>query len=178
MQYLIFLRGINVGGRILKMEEIRNCFVKAGYQNVTTVLQTGNIIIDTGNQPIPKLTSKVESLLKDSFSFDAKVFIATSEQLKKIIDNFSFKNAAPDFHKYAIFLTKGMEAQFIKNAPVHNKNLEKIEAGEGVVYWCVQKGETLSSGIGKYLAKFSMKNFSTSRNLNTLEKVLRKAEGA
>ena len=33
-KYVAFLRGVNVGGRIVKMTELKACFEKAGFKNV------------------------------------------------------------------------------------------------------------------------------------------------
>jgi uncharacterized protein (DUF1697 family) len=50
---------------------------------------------------------------------------------------------------------------------------EKIARGEGVVYWQVPKGSTLDSTIGKTMGKQRYKSSTTTRNLRTLDKVLR-----
>lgn len=49
---------------------------------------------------------------------------------------------------------------------------EKIQRGEGVIYWQVPKGSTLDSTIGKTMGKKRYKSSTTSRNLRTLAKVL------
>ncbi len=49
---------------------------------------------------------------------------------------------------------------------------EKIQRGEGVIYWQVPKGSTLDSSIGKTMGKKRYKSSTTSRNLRTLAKVL------
>lgn len=49
---------------------------------------------------------------------------------------------------------------------------EEVKAGQGVVYWKVQKGQTLKSPLGKLLTKSKYKQFNTNRNLNTLNRIL------
>jgi uncharacterized protein (DUF1697 family) len=46
-KYVAFLRGINVGGRIIKMADLRICLEKAGFGDVKTILQTGNVIFES-----------------------------------------------------------------------------------------------------------------------------------
>jgi uncharacterized protein (DUF1697 family) len=50
---------------------------------------------------------------------------------------------------------------------------EKISRGDGVIYWQVPKNRTLDSTIGKTMGKKRYKSSTTTRNLRTLEKVLR-----
>ena len=51
---------------------------------------------------------------------------------------------------------------------------ERIERGEGVVYWQVPKSGTLDTTIGKTMGKKKYKSSTTTRNLRTIEKVLAK----
>ena len=50
---------------------------------------------------------------------------------------------------------------------------EKIKAGKGVIYWQVPKTGTLDTTIGKTMGKKRYKSSTTTRNLRTLDKVLR-----
>jgi hypothetical protein len=43
-----------------------------------------------------------------------------------------------------------------------------------VIYWRVDQGKTLRSSFGKLLAKSKYKEFNTNRNINTLQKLLKK----
>ena len=50
---------------------------------------------------------------------------------------------------------------------------EKIERGEGVIYWQVPNKGTLDTTIGKTMGKKRYKSSTTTRNLRTIDKVLR-----
>jgi len=46
MQYIIFLRAVNVSGKnLIKMAELKEKLSKAGYQDVQTYIQSGNILL-------------------------------------------------------------------------------------------------------------------------------------
>jgi uncharacterized protein (DUF1697 family) len=49
---------------------------------------------------------------------------------------------------------------------------EEIAKGNSVLYWKVQKGESLNTPFSKITAKAKYKNTTTVRNINTLEKML------
>lgn len=174
MQYIILLRGINVGGRTIKMEELKKCFEQAGYQKVATVLQTGNVILESSGKGEEKLQKEAESLLTKTFGYPAKVLVISPEYLGSVIKQYPFSNYGTDYHRYAYFTEKGSEQEIIKQAGALDKQTEEVAAGKGVLYWRVLKGHTLDSTFGKYTAKAAARHFLTNRNLNTLEKILAK----
>lgn len=45
MLYIALLRGINVGGHMVKMEKLRGLFKNLGFQNVRSYIQSGNIFL-------------------------------------------------------------------------------------------------------------------------------------
>lgn len=175
-QLIVLLRGINVGGRNIKMSELKSCLDAAGFRNIITVLQTGNVILEY-KKDAASLKEEVENVLTTTFSYPAKVLIVTLEDLKNIVSGFPFAELGPEFHKYVVFTEQGFAKELVANAPELDKTVEAIAGGKDVVYWYVQKGMTLDSAFGKYMNKASSKNLCTTRNLNTLEKILMKCNG-
>lgn len=51
---------------------------------------------------------------------------------------------------------------------------EKGKTVNSIFYWQIQKGQTLGSEFSKILGKKSLKDQLTSRNINTLEKIIKK----
>ena len=51
---------------------------------------------------------------------------------------------------------------------------ERIERGEGVIYWQVPRSKSLDSTMGKTMGKKRYKSSTTTRNLRTLDKILRR----
>jgi uncharacterized protein (DUF1697 family) len=169
-KYVAFLRGINVGGRIIKMTELKACFEKAGFKDVSTLLQTGNVSFES-DKKLPELKQQIQELLTKTFNYPAKVIIISTENLKKIINANPFEGAPADYHQYVIFF----EGDLAKDFAAEDLNLEdeEVKAGQGVAYWKVQKGKTLQSSRGKLLTKTKYRNFNTNRNLNTLQKIVK-----
>ncbi|MGH7196012.1 MAG: DUF1697 domain-containing protein [Candidatus Saccharimonadales bacterium] len=173
MKYIILLRGVNVGGRTIKSPELKSCFEKVGFENVQTVLATGNVIIESNDKP-EKLKLIIEKSLTSSFSYQAQVCVLSVEKLSEIVANYPFKDASAEYHRYVIFKDETPDAAALAAVKLEDK-LESIQTGDHVIYWRVLKGHTLDSDFAKQSAKTATKIFSTTRNLNTLERILQKA---
>src|SRR5699024_11524878 len=166
--YAILLRGVNIGKRKVKSAELKSCFTDAGYANVQTVLATGNIILESEEKP-KALRQNVEKLLWQTFDFRVKVGLVTQEQLAQIIKDCPFSQQK-DYHRYVLFADQMID---LNKAAVADE-LETVKAGKGVIYWQVKKGFTLRSKFSKSSSKLLKHTFSTTRNINTLEKILKK----
>ena len=60
-QYVAFLRGINVGGHVLiKMADLKKAFEMMGFENVRTILASGNVVFEYDQTDKKALTKKVE----------------------------------------------------------------------------------------------------------------------
>jgi uncharacterized protein (DUF1697 family) len=168
--WVALLRGVNVGGRTIKMAEVRTALEKAGFENVETVLQSGNVRFDSADGRAP-LQDRLERMLRERFGYDAKVQVVEREQLSKIIDAYPFGKADVSQHDYVIFLERGLERELAAEN-VELGDQERVAAGNGVVYWRVDKGSTLKTNFAKLLTKSKYRDFSTNRNLNTLHKLV------
>lgn len=164
------LRGINVGGRIIKMAELRECFERLGFTHVSTLLQSGNVVFES-DRPPAELKPLIEAGLSEAFRYPAKAQVVSLKQLRAVIEAYPFGTAGDSQHDYVIFLENGLEqalaAEDCELAPG-----EQVAAGAGVVYWRVDKGSTLKTSFAKLLTKAKYREFNTNRNLKTLHKIV------
>lgn len=171
MRYVAFLRGINVGGRTIPMAALRECCEDLGLEDVSTVLQSGNVLFRSA-EGAGALKSTMEAGLGHRFDYPARVQIYTLATLQKIVDASPFFESDPRTHSYVVFFEKGLEKKLIAEVGDGDNDVDRLEVGEGVIYWRVPKGSTLQSGFAKHLTKARYKDFHTNRNINTLRKVL------
>jgi len=80
-RYVAFLRAVNVGGRIVKMEALRGHFEAAGFTKVETFIASGNVIFDTKAKASPALETKIESALKKALGYDVPTFVRSLEDV-------------------------------------------------------------------------------------------------
>ena len=75
-------------------------------------------------------------------------------------------------HSYFVFFEDGLEKQLAVEASDLDKKLERIESGDGVIYWRTAKGSTLQTDFAKYLTEARYKDFHTNCNINSLRKIV------
>lgn len=90
-KYVAFLRGINVGGHIVKKEQLQKTFTLLGFQNVTTYKQSGNIIFDTDLLKAEEVEAKIAVELQSILGYDTAVFVRTFSELRAIVELDPFK---------------------------------------------------------------------------------------
>src|SRR5665213_1002720 len=100
-KYVAFLRGINVGGRIIKMAELKTCFESLGFKSVVTLLQTGNVVFDTSAK-LSDLKMIIENALANKFHYPIKVQVYSFDRLKDIVAHNPF-TSDNNHHSYVLF---------------------------------------------------------------------------
>ena len=169
-RYAAFLRGVNVGGVNLKMADVAAVFTDAGFTAVKTILASGNVLLDS-----PARTATVrrtaETALREAFGYDAWVLVYDLDTLARIAAAYPFERDVPEHHSYVTFVS---DADVLDElVGLAEQAGETAARGDGVLYWQVARSATLGSAIGKTMGKKRYKSCTTTRNLRTLDKVLR-----
>ena len=175
IKYCAFLRGVNVNGTNMKMTEVVLVFENTGMKNVTSVLASGNIIFTTDKKN-SELREILEKALSKHFSYDAFLFVKPLNEIENIISNNLFEENN-EFHTYIFIHESGFENTLMDE---FNKGIklqdEKAEITNNCFYWKVKKGASLDGDFSKILGKKQFKDKFTSRNINTLHKILNKMQ--
>jgi uncharacterized protein (DUF1697 family) len=171
-RYAAFLRGVNVGGVNLKMAEVAKAFEEAGFTNVRTILATGNVLLES-RSGVDAVRKKAETTMRDAFGYDAWVLAYNIETVRAVSDNFPFAREVEGHHSYVTFVTDEKVLDELAALATQAGADEKIKRGKGVIYWQVPKTGTLDTTIGKTMGKKRYKSSTTTRNLRTIDKVLR-----
>jgi len=168
-RFVALLRGVNVGGVNVKMADLSEVVRGLGYDDVKTVLASGNVLFTTTDS---SATAKetLETALRARFGYEAWVHVLTQAAIGDIVDAYPFPRSA-EKHAYVVFILKP-EVRDELLAVELDPAVEQAKAGDGVVYWSVPKGSTLDSAMGKAQGSGRHKQWLTTRNLNTLEKLL------
>jgi uncharacterized protein (DUF1697 family) len=82
MKFVIFLRAINIGGRRIKMHDLRRAFVDAGFNGAETHIATGNVIIEASAAPS---RPEIEEIMTSTFGFTSEAFIRSEDDILSIL---------------------------------------------------------------------------------------------
>jgi uncharacterized protein (DUF1697 family) len=172
-RYAALLRGVNVGGITLKMADVGAVFSSLGLQNVKTVLASGNVLFVSA-EPGGTLKPRIEKALGDRFGYEAWVHVIELERIRRIVDDFPFDAERDGWHPYVIFTSDpALAAELLDAQESLDDAAESIRPGDGVIYWTVERGKTLTSAFAKETGRAKHKATTTTRNLRTLQKLLR-----
>jgi uncharacterized protein (DUF1697 family) len=174
IQFLALLRGINVGGNnIIKMVDLKKCFESMGFSDVTTYIQSGNIIFNSDEKDKSKILDKVEKELSNNFKYDAKAVVISYKELKDVV-----KNAPPDFGKDSskyrydvIFLKEPLTAKTAMKSVTIREGVDNAYEGKKVIYFSRLIAKASQSYLTKIISLPVYKNM-TIRNWNTTTKIL------
>ncbi len=176
--YVVLLRGINVGGhKVIKMGELVGVFESLGFQNVTTVLASGNVIFECPKADPVNLTARIETALKKAFGCDVGVIIRAILQLEELVasDPFAKIKLTSDTRLYVTFLPERVSSTLKVPYQSPDKAFKVVSISNGDVcsILTVTPG-TQSTDLMSFLEKQFGKKITT-RNWNTVEKILKKS---
>jgi uncharacterized protein (DUF1697 family) len=85
-KYVALLRGINVGGKnILRMKELVEIFVAAGCRDVTTYIQSGNVVFCAEEKVANRLSDVTARQVEERFRLKVPVVLRTAAELDSVI---------------------------------------------------------------------------------------------
>src|SRR3984957_18448844 len=81
---IALLRGVNVGGNILKMDRLREICAKLGAKNPRTYVQSGNVVFEAQGRA-SDWTAKLEKKLAGESRLPVSVIVRTSAEISKVL---------------------------------------------------------------------------------------------
>lgn len=166
--WVALLRGVNVNGITVRSADLAQLFRDLGFSDVRTVLASGNVVFTIDATSQANLKMRIEAGLRERFNYEAWIVLVPYDTLESIIDGYPFTQDA-DHHAYVIFTSEdATHDDVLAEAPGD----EEVAGGSGVVYWRCPKGKSLDTRFAKHIAKARFKATTTSRNINTLRKLL------
>jgi uncharacterized protein (DUF1697 family) len=95
--FVALLRGINVGKhRRVAMADLRAVLAEAGHVDVTTHLQSGNVILETRERRPDAVERSIEEALRKGLDLDIDVVVRKASDLAKVVKNNPFLGRGAD----------------------------------------------------------------------------------
>lgn len=106
--YVALLRGINLGRHNqIGMPALRDLFGRLGYGDVSTYLQSGNVVFRTKRAGAKALRAEIEQAISDDLGLTVDVLLRTRVQLDRVIAGNPFVDTESDHAKLLVTFLAG-----------------------------------------------------------------------
>jgi uncharacterized protein (DUF1697 family) len=180
MRTIALLRGVNVGGKnIIKMADLKAGFERAGFGNVVTYINSGNLIFDT---ELDEATTKgvCEELIANEFALDVPVCVISGAELVETLAKApAWWNQADDARHDAFFVLPPLTAKEICEhiGPI-KEQYESLAYWGRVIFWSAPMATFSRTRVSKITQDKAMYAAITVRNARTTWKLAEMVGGS
>ena len=174
-QYIAFLRAINVGGHVVKMETLRDLFSALGFKNVETFIASGNVVFESRTSPTAQLEKKIEASLEAALGYPVATFLRTHSELQSIAAHQPFSpEAMKEARTQAVgFLTTPLSPAAVKSLMSLKTDLDDFHVNGRELYWC-SRAKQSESTFSNRVCERAIQCQTTFRNRNTVARLAAK----
>jgi uncharacterized protein (DUF1697 family) len=173
VKYVAFLRAVNVGGRVVKMDRLRALFEQLPLADVETFIASGNVIFTSSSRSPQALEARIERHLLAELGYAVPTFLRTPAELAEVVRKRPFRDVALSAKGTALYVGfvgaapgPGVRKTFLgmKSAA------DEFEIRGREVYWLC-RGRMMESLYSGAQLERALGMPATFRNLNTVEKL-------
>ena len=170
--YLALLRGINVGGNnMISMKALKVSFERLGFKNVSTYINSGNVLFQTGPADARKLEAKIEKMLVAEYQLGCKVVVRTAEEMASLVRKLPKDwTDSKDWRYNVIFLRHTIDSKDIVKGLNAKPEIEQVTYVPGTLLWSAHVKDVARTTMAK-MASLKIFQEMTVRNLNTTKKL-------
>ncbi len=169
--YVALLRGINVGGNNkVEMPKLKKVFESLGFSDVSTYINTGNVIFSTDVSDTREIEQQIEKALKKTFGFEIKIVIRTAKNIKKICKTIPQEwTNDTEQRTDVLFLWEAYDSEKSIDL-ITTTEVDTVTYVDGAIVWNVSRDDYKKSGMQKFIGTKIYKHM-TARNINTVRKL-------
>jgi uncharacterized protein (DUF1697 family) len=168
-KYVAFLKAINVGGHVVKMETLRELFAGMKFSNVETFIASGNVIFNTKSAPDQKLEQKIEKYLQAALGYPSETFVRSIEEIRAISVYQPFSSEATKAaHVVSVgFMRDALSPGVVEQAMGFCTDVDDFHFQGREAYWLCKVGQNETKVNAKKFEK-AIGSPVTWRNTNTI----------
>ena len=175
-RHVVLLRGINLGSRNrIAMPKLREVLAEAGFEDVQTYLQSGNVVLSSDAAP-EKVAREVERLIAERLELEIQVVARTCDELAEVVRRDPLGDVAANPKRYQVsFLDGELGPDVVRKLEAAAAPQERfVVAGREVYAWHPEG--VARSKLWALLAGRGLGVTATARNWTTVTKLLGLAE--
>ena len=170
--YLALLRGINVGGhKPVNMEELKKLFESLKFENVKTLINSGNVAFDSDEIKTETLSKKIKEKISTNLGYKVETFVLGIKTIEEILRLNPFRKIKKGDTAYVTFLPSGLTAPKL---PLKSQNGDfEVLLIKNSAAFSVSRRVNGKSGYPNIFLEKTLKVPATTRNWNTINKIVR-----
>jgi uncharacterized protein (DUF1697 family) len=172
-KYVALLRGIAPTNPNMRNDKLRGVFEKLGFENVKTVISSGNVIFESPSRSRRKLEESIEKALPEELGFRSTTIIRSQRQIQKLVDKNPFQGMG---HSQAsslniTFLKKNRRTDIKFPHKIDNRDYELLGMYDGAICSVIDLTSSKTPDLMVWLEKKLGKEITT-RTWKTVERIL------
>lgn len=170
-RYVAFLRAINVGGHVVRMDELRRLFETIGFDNVTTFIASGNVLFDAPGKNTPALEKTIAGHLHKALGYEVATFVRSPSEVAAIAEYVPFE--APELKEGSLLvglLPEVVTAADKKKIATLESPVDSLRVHGREVYWHARQNFAKAQFQPARMEKL-LDRPVTFRNITTLKKI-------
>lgn len=176
MKYIVLLRGVNISGKNkVSMPKLKQLLEENNYQNVSTYLNSGNIIIESNINNKELIVENISKIIESNFNIKIPIYIMTVPELEDILNNSPswWGTTNKEIYDNLIFIIPPTTYEEVYNTIGSPKeNVDQIEEYHNTIFWSFVLKDYRKSTWWIKTASTSITNKITIRTANTMKKLL------
>ena len=173
---VVLLRGVNLVRRNrIAMPALREALEGVGYEDVSTYVQSGNVVLST-RKSAKRVQSEIRQLLADRFDLDVAVLVRSRAELAKVVERNPLGRVATNPKHYQVtFLESAPKAEVLRKLEAAAAGKERVvHSGRELYAW--HPGGQARSKLAALMAGKGLGVTGTARNWTTVTKLLEIAD--
>jgi uncharacterized protein (DUF1697 family) len=170
--FVALLRGVNVGGKnMIRMSSLKDSFERTGFREVTTYINSGNIIFRALEGDARKLERNIEGMLSSKYEIECKVVVRSFSEMAELVMSLPETWDGDRAWKYnVIFLRHSIDSENILDVLKPKSDIEQVVYLPGTLLWSARISD-LSRATMLKLPGQKLFQEMTVRNTNTTKKL-------
>jgi uncharacterized protein (DUF1697 family) len=171
-RYVAFLRGMNLGNRRIKNDELRAEFEALGFEDVATFRASGNVFFAVPKQSEGALTRRIEHGLGDALGYEVPVFLRSCPEVAAIAAQKPFARDLIEASRGKLqvtLLARKPPAATRKKVLALATDEDRLALAGRELFWLPSAG-TIESGLDRKAIEKALGK-GTQRTLGTIEQI-------
>lgn len=171
-RYVALFGSINVGGNRLKMADLRGVLEREDFEEVETVVASGNVLFTHEDRPSAGLAEKLEYVVREAFGFDTFAVVLNREELAATLAESPFHDGEEKYVHVHFLEAQPAQEAFAKLIADHGqRGPERIAAGARALHVDYVNGAGGSRLTGDFIAR-RLGCRHTARNLHSIRRII------